>query len=84
MVPLAGAGLVRLWQVFPVTVGANIGYGRPGANRQQIEEAARHAGAHDFIEKPYQDRELLRCIRSAIQRNLEQDSEHQEKAALER
>lgn len=25
MVPLAGAGLVRLWQVFPVTVGANIG-----------------------------------------------------------
>jgi len=25
MVPLAGAGLVRIWQVFPVTVGANIG-----------------------------------------------------------
>lgn len=25
MVPLAGVGLVRLWQVFPVTVGANIG-----------------------------------------------------------
>lgn len=25
MVPLAGAGIVRLWQVFPVTVGANIG-----------------------------------------------------------
>ena len=25
MVPLAGAGVVRLWQVFPVTVGANIG-----------------------------------------------------------
>lgn len=25
MVPLAGAGLVRLWQVFPVTVGANLG-----------------------------------------------------------
>ncbi|MEQ8280227.1 MAG: Na/Pi symporter [Deltaproteobacteria bacterium] len=25
MVPLAGAGVVRLWQVFPVTIGANIG-----------------------------------------------------------
>lgn len=25
MVPLAGAGVVRLWQVLPVTVGANIG-----------------------------------------------------------
>lgn len=25
MVPLAGTGLMRLWQVFPVTVGANIG-----------------------------------------------------------
>lgn len=25
MVPLAGAGVVRLWQVFPVTVGANLG-----------------------------------------------------------
>jgi len=25
MVPLAGAGLVRIWQVFPVTIGANIG-----------------------------------------------------------
>ncbi len=25
MVPLAGANLLRLWQVFPVTVGANIG-----------------------------------------------------------
>ncbi len=25
LVPLAGAGLIRLWQVFPVTVGANIG-----------------------------------------------------------
>lgn len=25
LVPLAGTGLVRLWQVFPVTVGANIG-----------------------------------------------------------
>lgn len=25
MVPLAGANLVRLWQVFPITVGANIG-----------------------------------------------------------
>lgn len=25
LVPLAGAGLVRLWQVFPITVGANVG-----------------------------------------------------------
>ena len=35
--------------LFDDTVGANIGYGRPSADHQQIEEAARHAGAHDFI-----------------------------------
>ncbi len=35
--------------LFDDTVGANIAYGRPGAAPREIEEAARHAGAHDFI-----------------------------------
>ncbi len=35
--------------LFDDTVGANIAYGRPDAGKQAIEEAARHAGAHDFI-----------------------------------
>ena len=33
----------------PVTIAANIGYGRPGASRAQIVAAARAAGAHEFI-----------------------------------
>jgi subfamily B ATP-binding cassette protein MsbA len=34
-------------------IADNIAYGRPGAARAEIEEAARHAFAHDFIlEKP--------------------------------
>ena len=32
------------------SVAANIAYGRPAASRAQIEEAARQANAHDFIE----------------------------------
>ncbi|UOM33381.1 ABC transporter ATP-binding protein [Acuticoccus sp. I52.16.1] len=35
--------------VFNDTVGANIALGRPGAPASAIEEAARLAGAHDFI-----------------------------------
>jgi subfamily B ATP-binding cassette protein MsbA len=35
--------------LFDDTLGANIAYGRPGAARDEIEAAARHAGAHDFI-----------------------------------
>lgn len=35
--------------LFNDTVAANIGYGKPGASQQQIEEAARAALAHDFI-----------------------------------
>jgi ATP-binding cassette, subfamily B, bacterial MsbA len=31
------------------TVAANIGFGRPGATRAEIEDAARAAAAHDFI-----------------------------------
>ena len=34
---------------FSGTVAANIGYGRQGATREQIEAAARVARAHDFI-----------------------------------
>lgn len=35
--------------LFDDTVRANIAYGRPGASDTEIEEAARHAAAHDFI-----------------------------------
>jgi len=35
--------------LFDDTVRANIAYGRPGAGDAEIEEAARMAGAHDFI-----------------------------------
>ncbi len=35
--------------MFSGTIAENIEYGRPGANRADIEKAARLAGAHDFI-----------------------------------
>ena len=35
--------------LFDDTVRANIAYGKPDASDQEVEEAARHAGAHDFI-----------------------------------
>jgi len=35
--------------LFSGTVAENIGFGRPGASRGQIEEAARAIGAHEFI-----------------------------------
>lgn len=35
--------------LFDDSVRANIAYGRPGASDAEIEEAARMAGAHDFI-----------------------------------
>jgi len=35
--------------LFDDTVRANIAYGRAGASDAEIEEAARHAAAHDFI-----------------------------------
>ena len=35
--------------VFEGTVSENIAYGRPGANTEQIEQAAREADAHDFV-----------------------------------
>jgi ATP-binding cassette, subfamily B, bacterial MsbA len=39
--------------LFNDTIGRNIGFGRPGATAAEIQEAARHAYAHDFIlEKP--------------------------------
>ena len=37
--------------LFDDTVAANIGYGRANATRDQIEAAARHAAAHDFIKE---------------------------------
>jgi ABC-type multidrug transport system fused ATPase/permease subunit len=39
--------------IFPGTIAENIAYGMPRASRDQIEQAARRAFAHDFImEKP--------------------------------
>jgi ATP-binding cassette subfamily B protein len=35
--------------LFSDTIAANIAYGRPDATREEIEEAARVAGAHDFV-----------------------------------
>ena len=35
--------------LFDDTIAANIGYGRAGAHQSEIEEAAHHAAAHDFI-----------------------------------
>ena len=35
--------------LFNDTIGANIGLGRPGATPAEIEAAARHAHAHDFV-----------------------------------
>ncbi|MCB1575739.1 MAG: ABC transporter ATP-binding protein, partial [Xanthomonadales bacterium] len=35
--------------LFEGTIADNIGYGRPGATREEIEEAAKLAQAHDFI-----------------------------------
>jgi ABC-type multidrug transport system fused ATPase/permease subunit len=37
--------------LFSGTVGENIGFGRPDATDEQIEEAARAVGAHEFIER---------------------------------
>src|SRR5690606_35691401 len=37
--------------LFNDSVRANIAYGRPGASQEQIEEAARAANAHAFIER---------------------------------
>ncbi len=37
--------------LFSGSVRENIAYGRPGATDEEIEEAARLAGAHEFIEK---------------------------------
>ncbi len=36
--------------LFDDTVRANIAYGRPEASFEEIQDSARHAGAHDFIE----------------------------------
>jgi ATP-binding cassette subfamily B protein/subfamily B ATP-binding cassette protein MsbA len=35
--------------LFPFTIAENIAYGRPGATRPQIEDAARAANLHDFV-----------------------------------
>ena len=35
--------------LFSGTVFENIAYGRPGASREEVMEAAKMAGAHEFI-----------------------------------
>ncbi|GMA33456.1 ABC transporter ATP-binding protein [Litorihabitans aurantiacus] len=35
--------------LFATSIAENISYGRPGATREEIERAARDAGAHDFV-----------------------------------
>lgn len=35
--------------LFPVSIGENIGLGKPGAGQAEIEQAARAANIHDFI-----------------------------------
>lgn len=37
--------------LFPMSIADNIAYGRPSATRDEIEEAARVAGAHQFISR---------------------------------
>src|ERR1051326_1297068 len=37
--------------LFPLSIAENIGYGRAGATRSEIEAAARAANAHEFIER---------------------------------
>jgi ATP-binding cassette subfamily B protein/subfamily B ATP-binding cassette protein MsbA len=37
--------------LLPLTIAENIAYGRPDATRGQIEDAARAANAHEFIER---------------------------------
>lgn len=37
--------------LLPITVAENIAYGRPGASQREIEEAARMAGAHEFVSR---------------------------------
>ena len=36
--------------LFSGTVGENIAYGKPSATQQEIEQAAKKAGAHEFIQ----------------------------------
>ena len=36
--------------MLPISVAGNIGYGRPAASRAEIQDAARMAGASEFIE----------------------------------
>lgn len=42
-------------QLFDDTVAANIGYGKKGATREQVIEAAKRAHAHEFIERELGD-----------------------------
>jgi ATP-binding cassette subfamily B protein/subfamily B ATP-binding cassette protein MsbA len=37
--------------LFPFTIAENIAYGRPGATREAIEDAARAANLHDFVQQ---------------------------------
>jgi ABC-type multidrug transport system fused ATPase/permease subunit len=41
--------------LLPTTIGENIAYGSPGATRRQVRDAARLAGAAEFIEQTPED-----------------------------
>lgn len=45
--------------LFSASVAENIAYGRPGAPREEIERAARQAGAHEFITRLAQGYETV-------------------------
>jgi ATP-binding cassette subfamily B protein len=45
--------------VFPITIGENIAYGRPGASREAVERAARLARIHETIVRLPQEYDTL-------------------------
>jgi ATP-binding cassette subfamily B protein/subfamily B ATP-binding cassette protein MsbA len=51
--------------LFPISIAENIAYGRPEASRREVEEAARSANAHRFIERLPQGYDTLLGERGA-------------------
>jgi ATP-binding cassette subfamily B protein/subfamily B ATP-binding cassette protein MsbA len=51
--------------LFPVSIRENIAYGRAGSSREQIEQAARAANAHEFISRLPEDYDTVLGERGA-------------------